>query len=147
VVRVIDHKPAGSPGGFYVKYLPLLLFSQNFPTFGMLSKLPKMATTSTIASLEAEITRLQHLVDQCTDACKLLSGTDPQGFSISFAVTNLKLSQYHDASHMHQVATFTGGPAEGDLMMSFFMYWGGFYNRQLQHTKRILQHQKAEMPH
>lgn len=106
-----------------------------------------MATTPPIASLEAEVIRLQHLVDQCTDACKALSGTDPQGFSISFIANGSKKTTDGDQVPLIHAATFNGGPAEGDLMMSFFMYWGGFYNRQLQHTKRILQHQQSEMPH
>lgn len=110
-------------------------------------KLPIMATTPTIASLEAEISRLQHLVDQCADCCKMLSGTDPQGFNISFEVSHSSADHGVRRSVQVKAATFNGGPSEGDLMMSFFMYWGGFYNRQLQHTKRILQHRKSEMPH
>lgn len=79
------------------------------------------------AFAEANISYLQHCIDQCEDVLKFVPSSSPEhDVTLNFTIDSRVLT------------TFKVGKQDMNFLMSFFMSWYSYYTRQLMHEKQVL---------
>lgn len=79
--------------------------------------------------LTSQIANCRQKIAVYQDAIKMLSGYTPENCSIRFSING------------KQVLEFNIDSEEGDVCMSFFMYWHQFYRRRLDSLTALLNKQ------